>query len=302
MAGAKVRLDGQSLGEIDRSGALQHEVMPGSHTIEVSKDDYEPIRVSEEFRPGKTVRLDRTRLAMSKPAKLPPPQEPKQLDAQDWSQIVSRTNPDDFDNFIRNHPGSAHLEQARSRAAELRQQAQSRVAQQTEQAAWDNTDKNSRDHLQDYLSRFPAGAHVQQVRSRIDEIDRHAAEALASQRLREQKDQEQVKRAADEQAIVKLLKDFEAAYNRKDLPSLQKLWNGVPVATYRNQFRDSKDLQFRLEVAAPPVMNGNGAIVICTRTQSFRGQVDGLQTVSKRVKLTLSREASGWLIRSIQLN
>jgi len=302
MAGAKVRLDGQSLGEIDRSGALQHEVMPGSHTIEVSKDDYEPIRVSEEFRPGKTVRLDRTRLAMSKPAKLPPPQEPKQLDAQDWSQIVSRTNPDDFDNFIRNHPGSAHLEQARSRAAELRQQAQSRVAQQTEQAAWDNTDKNSRDHLQDYLSRFPAGAHVQQVRARIDEIDRHAAEALASQRLREQKDQEQVKRAADEQAIVKLLKDFEAAYNRKDLPSLQKLWNGVPVATYRNQFRDSKDLQFRLEVAAPPVMNGNGAIVICTRTQSFRGQVDGLQTVSERVKLTLSREASGWLIRSIQLN
>ena len=302
LAGAKVRLDGQSLGETDRNGALQHEVTPGSHTIEVSKDDYEPVRVSEEFRIGKTVRLDRTRLAMSKPAKLPPPQEPKQLDAQDWAQIVSRANPDDFDNFIRNHPGSAHLEQARSRAAELRQQAQSRAAQQAEQTAWDNTDKNSRDHLQDYLSRFPAGIHVQQARARIDEIERHAAEALASQRLREQKDQEQSKRAADEQAIVKLLKDFEAAYNRKDLPSLQKLWNGVPVSTYRNQFRDSKDLQFRLEIAAPPVMNGNGATVICTRTQSFRGQVDGLQTVSERVKLTLSREASGWLIRSIQLN
>jgi hypothetical protein len=49
-------------------------------------------------------------------------------------------------------------------------------------------------------------------------------------------------------------------------------------------------------------MNGNGATVICTRTQSFRGQVDGLHTVSERVKITLSREASGWLIRSIQLN
>ena len=302
LAGAKVRLDGQLLGEIDRNGALQHEVTPGSHAIEVSKDDYEPVRVSEEFRPGKTVRLDRTRLAMSKPAKLPPPQEPKQLDAQDWAQIVNRTNPDDFDSFIRNHPGSAHLEQARSRAAELRQQAQSRAAQQAEQTAWEKTDKNSKEHLQDYLSHFPAGGHVQQARARIDEIDRHAAEALASQRLREQKDQEQARRAADEQAIVKLLKDFEAAYNRKDLPSLQRLWNGIPVSTYRQQFRDSKDLQFRLEITAPPVMNGNGATVICTRTQSFRGQVDGLQTVSERVKLTLSREASGWLIRSIQLN
>ena len=76
LAGAKVRLDGQSLGETDRNGALQHEVTPGTHTIEVSKDDYEPIRVSEEFRPGKTVRLDRARLAMSKAAKLPPRRNP----------------------------------------------------------------------------------------------------------------------------------------------------------------------------------------------------------------------------------
>src|SRR4029079_590077 len=39
LAGAKVRLDGQLLGEIDRNGALQHEVTPGSHAIEVSQDD-----------------------------------------------------------------------------------------------------------------------------------------------------------------------------------------------------------------------------------------------------------------------
>ena len=239
LPGAKVRLDGQALGETDRSGALQHEVTPGTHTIEVSKDDYEPIRFSEDFRPGKSVRLDRSRLAMSKASKAVPSAEPKQLDAQEWAQIVNRTNPDDFDSFIRNHPGSAHLEQARSRATELRQQAQNRAAQQAEQAGWDKADKNSREQLQEYLSRFPAGVHASEARAKLDEIDRYAADALASQRLREQKDQEQAKRAADEHAILSVLKEFEAAYNRKDLPSLQRLWSGVPVSRYRQQFREA---------------------------------------------------------------
>jgi tetratricopeptide (TPR) repeat protein len=302
MAAAKVNLDGHSLGETDRSGALQHEVTPGIHTIELSKDDYEPIRFSEDFRPGQAVRLDRSRLAMSRAAKAAAPIEPKQLEAQEWAQIVNKANPGDFDSFIRNHPGSAHLEQARIRAAELRQQAQGRAAQQAEQAGWDKADKNSREQLQDYLSRFPAGSHVQEARVKIDEIERRATEAIASQRLREQKDQEQAKHVADEHAIINVLKEFEAAYNRKDLPSLQRLWNDVPVARYRQQFREAKDLQFRLEVSGPLVMNGSLATVICTRTQSYRGQVEGLQTVSERVKLTLSREASGWLIRSIQLN
>jgi hypothetical protein len=301
LAGAKVKLDGQVLGETDRNGVLQHEVASGSHTIEVSKDDFEPIRFSEEFRPGKTVRLERSRLAMSKAAKATPPPEPKLLEAQDWAQIVNRTNPDDFDSFVRNHPGGAHLEQARNRAAELRQQAQVRAVQQTEQASWDKADKNNREQLQEYLARFSGGAHAPEARAKLDEIERHTAEALVSQRLREQKDQEQAKRAADEQAIVSVLKEFEAAYNRKDLPSLQRLWSGVPVSRYRQQFREARDLEFRLEIIGTPIVNGSGATVLCTRIQSFRGQVDGLQTVRERVTLTLTREEAGWLIRSIQL-
>jgi hypothetical protein len=238
---------------------------------------------------------------MSKAAKATPPPEPKLLEAQDWAQIVNRTNPDDFDSFVRNHPGGAHLEQARNRAAELRQQAQVRAVQQTEQASWDKADKNNREQLQEYLSRFSGGAHAPEARAKLDEIERHTAEALVSQRLREQKDQEQAKRAADEQAIVSVLKEFEAAYNRKDLPSLQRLWSGVPVSRYRQQFKEARDLEFRLEIIGTPIVNGNGATVLCTRIQSFRGQVDGLQTVRERVTLTLIREEAGWLIRSIQL-
>jgi hypothetical protein len=300
-AAAQVRLDGQSIGETDRNGTLRRDVDPGTHTVELSKDDYVPIRISEQFSPGKTLRLDRAQAAMAKLTKSAPP-DPKQLESQEWAQLANSTNPDDFEGFIRNHPGSANLEQARVRVAELRPQAQSRVAQQLDQTAWDRVDQNSREQLQDYLSRFPAGMHIQEARARIAEVDRQATEALASQHQREQKDQEQARHATDTQMILRVLRDFDAAYNRRDLAELQRLWNALPVAAYRQQFREAKDLKFQLQMIGQPNVSGDSATAACTRTLSYRGQSGGLQTHSERVILMLVREASGWVIRSIDLN
>jgi hypothetical protein len=304
IAGAQVRVDGQTIGETDRSGALEHDIAPGAHAIELSKDDYTPVRTTEQFRAGKTVRLDRGRVAMAKAVKntaLAPP-DPKQLEAQEWTQIANSAKPEDFDSYIRNHPGGAHLEQARIRAAELRQQMRAGAAQQVDQSAWERVDPRNREQLQDYLSRFPSGSHVQEARARIADADRQAAEALAAQRLREQKDQEQAKRAGDEQAITKVVRDFEAAYNQKDLAELQKLWSGIPVATFRRQFREAKDLKFQLQLIGQPTLNGNSAMALCTRSLNYKAQSGGVFTNSERVKLTLTREGSGWVIRSIELN
>jgi len=312
IAGAQVRMDGQSIGETDRNGALEHEIAPGAHTIELSKDEYTPIRVNERVRPGKTLRLDRGRVAMAKtaPKTSPPefrPPEPKQPDsrqveAQDWAQIANSANPDDFDSFLRNHPGGAHSEQARARAADLRQQIRARAAQQLDQSTWERLDQHNREQLQDYLSRFPAGAHAQEARQHIAELDRQASEAVAAQRLREQKEQEQARRAADEQAIVKIIRDFDAAYNKKDLPALQKLWSGISVTSLRRQFREARDLQFQLQLLGKPEVNGDSAAAICSRALSFRGQSGGVQTSNDRVKVTLVRDGSGWVIRSIDVN
>ena len=60
--GAQVRLDGHALGETDRNGMFRHEVVPGSHTIELSKEDYTPVQVAEQFRAGSTFQLDRARI------------------------------------------------------------------------------------------------------------------------------------------------------------------------------------------------------------------------------------------------
>ena len=230
------------------------------------------------------------------------PPDPKQIDSQEWTQIANSANPDDFDAFIRNHPASPHLDQARTRAAELRQQMRTRAAQQAELAAWDKVDPNSREQLQDYLSLFSSGAHAQQSRIRIADLDRQAADALASQRLKEQKDQEHARRSADLQTVGKLLADFEAAYNRRDLATLQRLWAGIPANTYRQQFKEAKDLKFQLQLLGQPEVSANSATVICTRTLSFRAQTGGLQTSSERVRLHLTKDSTGWLIRSIELN
>jgi len=301
--GAQVRVDGQLIGETDSNGALRREVTAGTHAIEVSKEDYTPAHVSEQFRSGGALRLNGRRLAMSKVVKpAPAPAEPKQLDAQEWSQVANSTNPDDFERFIRNHPGTAYVEPARSRASELRQQMRARAAQQLDQAAWEKVDQRSREHLEDYLSRFPVGAHAQEARARIADADRQAAEAAAAQRSREQRDQEQAKLIAEQQAVVKVLREFDDAYNRRDLASLQRMWRALPVTTYRQQFREAKDLKFQLQLIGQPAITGNSATATCTRTLSYRGQSGGPQTRSERVKLTLSKESSGWVIRSIDLN
>ncbi len=306
LARAHVKVDGRLVGDADGSGGLQCDIPPGTHIVELSKDDYAPVAVKQQFRVGKTVRLGRERVAMARVATpAPPPPDPKQIDSQEWAQIAPSTNPDDFDTFIRTHPSSAHLEQARTRAADLHQQIRNRAAQQaqqTEQTAWDKVDQTSREQLQDYLSRFSSGAHAQQSRARIAELDRQAADALAAQRLKEQKDQEQARHNADLQAIGKLLADFEAAYNRKDLATMQRLWAGVPADKYRNQFKEAKDLKFELQLLGQPELNANSATARCRRTLNFRAQTGGMQVSTDWVTLHLSKDGSGWLIRSIQSN
>ena len=296
VAGSSVKLDGQTIGETNSAGTFRHEVPPGQHTVQLTKDDYSPVQFSEQFTSGKTTQLERARVTMSKLTKAPPPPDPKRIEAQDWARIASSTNPDDFDTFVKNHPGAGTLAgQARARAAELRQQAQANASRQAEQAAWNKVDPNNKGQLEDYLSHFSTGQHADGARARIAELDRLAAEASAAQTLR---DREQKKRA-DQQAVVKVLKDFEAAYNSKDIGALQKIWSGLPVATYRQQFADAKELRFQLEPVGQPSMNGDSASVTCTRRLVYRPRSGPAMTAAEPVTVTLFRSSSGWQIGSI---
>ena len=193
LPGTRIAVDSKTVGVTNGAGSFSGEldVAPGDHTVELSKDDYTPARFTAQFSPGKTTRPDRSRIAMARVVRTAPAAptgapSADQVEAQDWTRTASSSNPDDFDDFLRKHPSSAHVDEARNRAGQLRQTQASAAARQAEQAAWDAVDKSKTAALQDFLSRYGAGPHASEARNQIAAIQKQEADALASQRTREE--------------------------------------------------------------------------------------------------------------------
>jgi len=315
LPGAQVRLDGRLIGETDARGVIRKEIEPGNHVVELTKDGYTSARFNARFNPETTVSPDRGQLAMSRIVR---PPDPAQLEAQDWERIAATESIDQLEDFIRRHPGGGHVEEARARAGQLRQQQQANTARAAEQAAWNSTDKSKKAALQDFLSRYGTGSHASEARGLIAAIEKQeAADALAVQRSKELEEKEKEKeqsnrkaaedqltrKGADEQSIAQTLSEFEAAYNRKDLTGLETIWNPMPgntSAIIREQFRIARTITFQLRPLASPVVSGDSASVDCTRTLNLVAR-DGQRppAVSERVRVSLSRTRSGWAIQGI---
>ena len=102
---------------------------------------------------------------------------------------------------------------------------QAQQAAAAREAAWNATDKNNKAALQQFLNQYGDGSHAQDARTMIGALDRQQQDALAAAR---QAKQQATTNAADSTAVLNALKNFEAAYNQKSLPSLQGLWTGMP--------------------------------------------------------------------------
>ena len=311
LAGAQVKVDGRVMGDTGSSGSFRTEVTAGNHLVELTKQDYNEARFTAEFAPGRATRPSASQLAMTRAAKLALPTpvataEPKPTDAQDWDRVRNSNNPDELDDFIRKHPGGANVEEARGRLAQLRAQADAAAARQAEQAAWNGIDKNNKAALQDFLSRYGAGSHAQDARGLIAGIDKQEADAIAAARLKEQKPKEPDQTPAaspDYQSVERTLNSYEAAYNAKDLKSLESLWQGMPKGmadATRRQFGDAKAVSFQLRPLERPTINGDSATVNCTRTLSLTTKNGRAQDMAgERVRVKLGRSGAGWLIQSI---
>jgi serine/threonine protein kinase len=311
LPGAQVKVDGRVVGDTGSNGSLRAEVNPGNHVVELTKEDYTAVRFSIEFTAGRTARPNRAQVTLTRAAKPPPPApvETKPTEVQDWDRVRASTNPDELDDFIRKHPGGAYVEDARNRLSQLRAQINASAERQAEQSAWSAVDKGNKAALQDYLSRYAAGAHAQDARGLIAGIDKQQADALAAaQRLREQKpkepDQPQPNpAAADYQAIERTLSSYEAAYNGMDLKALESVWQGMPknmLDATRREFGAAKAISFQIRPLERPTINGASATVNCKRTLSMTMKRGGKQDMAgERVKVTLARAATGWLIQAI---
>jgi hypothetical protein len=313
LPGAQVKVDGRVVGQTDSSGSLRAEVTAGNHLVELTKQDYTDARFNLGFAPGRTVRPDRSQIAMSRVVKAPPvaapatatidskapeskPPESKPSDGQDWERVRNSNNPDDLADFIRKHPESANINDARNRLAQLRSQMDAAAARQAEQTAWNRLDKTNKADLQDFLSHYGTGAHAPDARTLIAGIDK--------QEVDKEKEQEQASRVStDSQSIARTLSAYEAAYNAKDLKAIQTVWQEMPknmAEATRREFGDAKSIGFQIRAIDKPMVNGDSATVNCNRTLSLTLKQGGRQEMpGERVRVTLTRASSGWLIQSI---
>ncbi len=302
--GAQVKVDGAGIGETDSNGAFQKEVAPGEHVVELTKDEYNPVRLTVQFTPGKTTRPDRTQLTMSRVIKTP---DAKQIEAQDFERIRNSTNPSDFDDFVRRHSDGAHADEGRTRAAQLRQQKQTNEARQAEQAAWDGTDKTKKAAVQDYLNRFGNGMHAQEARDLIagmdkqqgivDQLEKQKMEAEEKLKQERAKQEDDKKRADVERTqVLAVIDRFNAALAHQNQRELKAIWQGIPKS-----YVDAVTIPHTLLKLEDPqvvsIVKGVATLLCNQTTQSAQSRPPQQVTVVLR-----NRGGSDWIIVSLAAN
>jgi tetratricopeptide (TPR) repeat protein len=273
LAGADVLVDGSKVGTIASDGTFSAQVSPGDHRIQFSKDGLSSPQAQRSFGPGRSVTLSRS-------------------DAPLAAKVVSPPAVSDNPSL----PPKPDSEAAGKRLKELQQQQAAAVREQ----AWAAVDQNSKASLEQFLAKYGEGSHAQDARTTIGSIESQQLKAAQEA----QKANEQASRnAADANAVTGAIGQFEAAFNRRDLPGLQAIWTGMPkgnAEVYRAEFRDAKSLTFHLTPIAQPKVSGDSASVICTRSQTFvakNGQHP--PPTSEAVRVDLARAGSQWVIRRI---
>jgi len=149
-------------------------------------------------------------------------------------------------------------------------------------------------------------AAEEQAKRIADEQAKRAADEQAKRAVDEQAKRlsdEQAKntRNADYAAISRALRDYQAAYQRKDLSALQTIWPSIPkqaLEGIRGSFHDASEVSMELRSMGDPKVSGNTATVICDRNLHQVILKRAFQA-SGRVRIVLSRAGPGWLIQSV---
>jgi hypothetical protein len=149
-------------------------------------------------------------------------------------------------------------------------------------------------------------AAEEQAKRLADQQAKRAADDQAKRALDEQTKRlsdEQAKnvRSAENAAISRALRDYQAAYSRKDLTALQTIWPSIPkqaLEGIRGSFRDASEVSMDLRAVGDPQISGNSATVICDRNLHQVIMKRAFQATGK-VRIVLSRVASGWIIQSV---
>ncbi len=276
VAGADVQVDGQAMGSIQSDGSFSATVSPGSHAIELTKNQYKPVRVRSDFAAGKTVTLNAGPLEQAlTPA--PPSASPKpaatvaDTQSQEWKRISSSTNPRDFEEFRRKYPQGQYAELA---------------TRKIEQLEWGSV-KSSKDPsaLQAYVAKYPDSPYSQEARQRIQALQ------LAQQS------------AAERQGVMNALRGYSSAVARGDLSGVLAVWPGLGKReqnSLKEAFKHFQSIKIEFVPTGEPQISGDNAKIACRRTTESTDS-QGTHSKQDNVTVELRKTSGGWAIVSMAM-
>ncbi len=197
-------------------------------------------------------------------------------------------------------PKQAADEQARKQAED---QARKQAAdEQARKQAEDQARKQAADEQARKQADDQARKQAADEQARKQAADEQARKQAAAEQARKQaEDQARAAKAAELQSVNRALRDYEAAYTRRDSSALQAIWPSIPkqvLEGVRASFHDASEVEMTVTPAGDPEISGNTASLTCDRRVRQVIQKKPLEA-SSRVRIVLARRGSGWIIQSV---
>jgi hypothetical protein len=332
--GTKVSVDGKRLGEVPKSGTLITEVVPGQHSVELTRDGFTGKEFVRFFSSGEAATLTGRDVELQStdarvlpekhvdaPAPIaaaPPSPAPQEIQQTAW-QHADKHDAHSLQAFVTAYPESPYAAQARDQLQLL-----------AENDAWNTLDRTNRSAVAAFLASHPSGSHAAAATAIVADLDRRSAMAEAQRQeetawLSVPKDNRQsieaylakyplsrhrdeAQRAmgkissleanrAESAAVLEVLHRFAAAWNAKDLKQIASIQHDLDIRQLRTQLAPVKSVVMKISPVMDPQIDGKQATVVCRR-QASETFSDGStrQNPSSIVTYVLTKQGSVWSI------
>jgi hypothetical protein len=312
MPGTQVGVDGTPLGSLAEKKPFVHELSPGKHVIELSKQGFLSKRMERQVQAGHLLVLAGSEIQL---ASAP---SPSALEEKDWDRVHSSNNRTDLEVFIRQYPASPRVKDATERIRQLRwenldkkdihslqaflssfpdgpyssqvrqalQSATEAKEIQAEQSDWEAVDKSSKTAVLAFLEKYPKGAHLGAALQMSADLDRKSKAA-------------ELARAEESAAILTLLRRYANAWSTKDLDSIVALQRNLDRRTVKEQLSPVRAIAMKISPVSPPQIEDARATVVCRRQvdEEFLGGVQK-QSPELLVTFVLAKRNGTWAIES----
>jgi serine/threonine-protein kinase len=226
-----------------------------------------PQQTTQEAPPSQTMVMNRPSVSPPESPKPPEPASPEAIEETAWEETRGTSEPGKLEDFLKKHGSGPHAPEAEARLEKLE---------------WDGTKKEDLVALKAYVNRFPKSTYSGEASRKIEDLGRTQAQ--------------QKQREADEQAIKRVLDQFNSAFKAGQPRDVKQVWPTVPGRYTAAMRVPGSTFVMTLHPVGEAVVNGDAASIPCqldTRTKVSGSRPSETQ---KTGTVTLRKDGDHWTI------